>query len=48
MSSIEKHNATGYEYYVNSRFQKKHTTWIPINRTIYLASDDQKKDKFGK
>lgn len=46
MFSIDKHRLSGYEYYVNSRFRKKHTSWIPINRTIYLTSDDQKKDKF--
>lgn len=46
MYAIEKHNLTGYEYFVNSRFCKKHTSWFPINRTIYLTSDDQKKDKF--
>jgi len=48
MSAIKKHQSTGYEYYVNSRFQKKHTTWIPINKTIYLQADDKKNNKFEK
>jgi len=44
--SNEKHELTGYTYYVNAKFQKKATSWIPINRTIYLETDDKKKNKF--
>lgn len=44
--AIDKHELTGYEYYVRSRFSKKATYWIPINKTIYLTGDEEKKDKF--
>lgn len=44
---IDTHKLTGYNYFVRTKFAKKATSWLPINKTIYLGIEDEKKDKFG-